>query len=132
MTREFEKYFPLPLRVDDTDDVNIFTANSKIGYIRVADIKGWDTLREKSLFGLTASQAHKIQKDVANYLVTCANLIPEAMEALKTACKALEMIKGSSFCETCDDNELCEYCDVQIALKKAVSFLAKLEGGGGE
>lgn len=49
MTREFEKYFLLPLRVDDTDDVNIFTANSKIGYIRVADIKGWDTLRESLL-----------------------------------------------------------------------------------
>ncbi len=117
MTREFEKYFPLPLSYDAVR-----------GEIKTY---GGIVVMQPSL-GLMSNEQAEYADDFARHLATCANFMPEAVEALKTACKALEMIKGSSFCETCDDNELCEYCDVQIALKKAVSFLAKLEGGGGD
>ena len=127
MRKEFEKFFSLPLRVDDTDDVNIFTANSKIGYIRVADIKGWDTLREKSLFGLTASQAHKVQRDVANYLVTCANLMSEAEKLIKNALK--EEMRPCEMCQGLTNGYICSSCPRYARILDMRNFLVKLEGG---
>lgn len=53
---------------------------------------------------------------------------PEMYEALKTASIALDMVRGSTFCETCDDNEICETCGIYKALLQTDAVLKKARG----
>ena len=97
MTRNFEKYFPLPFRVhifkekllNKVDTLTVYAANgSYLWSSRIAN-----------------------RFDAFKYMVTCANLMPEAVEVI---------------------NELLPYCMHGQKRVRAERFLAKLEGGGGE
>ena len=107
MCKEFEKYFPLPLRAIDEDIVSS------------SDI---------SLVSLLSPDLEDEQcAEIAKYLATCANLMPEAVEALNS-CKA----HFEEYCEHCEDTtrEECPWCSKGQILEQVKSVLAKLEGGG--
>ena len=53
---------------------------------------------------------------------------PEMFEALKSASIALNMVRGSTFCETCDDNEICETCGIYKAQLQTDAVLKKARG----
>ncbi|MEA5034202.1 hypothetical protein SDC9_180583 [bioreactor metagenome] len=53
---------------------------------------------------------------------------PEMFEALKIASIALDMVRGSTFCETCDDNEICETCGIYKAQLQTDAVLKKARG----
>lgn len=109
MTREFEKYFPLPLSYDAVR-----------GEMKTY---GGIVVMQPSL-GLMSNEQAEYADDFARYLATCANLMPEAKLALRRARAALTRV-----CKECEE-KICGECIVRAADESAKSCLAKLEGGG--
>lgn len=112
MTRDFEKYLPLPWKVKNYCGDSYLAIgkgiNKNISFARIAG-GGWDRLLDDDQLDRVA--AISVQREIARYLVTCANLMPEAVEVI---------------------NELLPYCMHGQKRVRAERFLAKLEGGGGE
>ncbi|MEA5034010.1 hypothetical protein [Cloacibacillus evryensis] len=114
MPHDFEKNYPLPFRAHVFQEKLLKKPKTLMVYARNG-------------YYIFSSRIEN-RFDVFKYMVSCANLMPEAAEALKTAQGALEAVKSSPLCNFCSDISLCEICDVRIALDKVASVLAKLEG----
>lgn len=69
------------------------------------------------------------KKAARQYLVLCANLMPECAEALKQAKKELAGI--CEWCNTCPSNGR-KLCETGSAIENITALLAKLEGGAEE
>lgn len=112
MTREFEKYFPLPLSYDAVR-----------GEMKTY---GGIVVMQPSLWLMSNEQA-EYADDFARHLTACANLMPEAVELINT----LRIELGISCIIWCDKGKSqCKAYPAWEALRKAETFLAKLEGGG--
>lgn len=121
MTREFEKYFPLPWKV----------GHNKFGtWVSpcISKIKN-PGLKEDAKDGtLTVWQSNGESRryKAIRYAVKCANLMPEAAALINT----LRIELGISCIIWCGKGESsCKTCPAWEALRKAETFLAKLEGG---
>ncbi len=111
MTREFEKYFPLPLSYDAVR-----------GEIKTY---GGIVVMQPSL-GLMSNEQAEYADDFARHLTACVNLMPEAVALINT----LRIELGISCIIWCGKGESsCKTCPAWEALRKAETFLAKLEGG---
>ena len=111
MTRNFEKYFPLPFKthifreklIHKADTLTVYAANNSYIY----------SSRIENRF------------DVFEYMVTCANFMPEAELALHRARAALTRV--CTHCE-CED-KACGDCIVRAANDCAKNCLTKLDAG---
>ena len=110
MTRDFEKYFPLPLSYDAVR-----------GEMKTY---GGIVVMQPSL-GLMSSEQAEYADDFARHLVLCANLMPEAELALRRARAALTRV--CTHCE-CED-KACGDCIVRAANDCAKNCLTKLDAG---
>lgn len=107
MKRDFEKYFPLPL---------------SNGFSKFIAANG-DTLDVNIL-----ADRHD---EFMNYIVQCANLMPEAVEIIKLACfsPCRDLCKYAKNGAPSVDVPECDYCPEGAHYERAKAFLAKLEGG---
>ena len=115
ITKDFEEYFPLTWKMHRCGEGdNIITASGEpLCYIKC---------------GKTEQNRNACQ-----YLVRCANLMPEAVEVLDEADDHM----GALLAAVCDDcpklgTEDCEECPPYTTLRKIGVLLAKLEGGAEE
>lgn len=109
MSREFEKYFPLPLSYDAVR-----------GEMKTY---GGIVVMQPSL-GLMSNEQAEYADDFARHLTACANLMPEAGLALRRTRAAFARV-----CKECKE-KTCGECIVRAADESAKNCLTKLEGGG--
>lgn len=102
MKRDFEKYFPLPL---------------SNGFSKFIAANG-DTLDVNIL-----ADRHD---EFMNYIVQCANLMPEAVRLLDEALRIIE--KACIACANVDAYH-CGLCKREETTREIKALLAKLEGG---
>ena len=113
MKRDFEKYFPLPWHIEEDETGQLRTLCPASGKAFMD-------------FGIIEGPLDFDGYDVQEYLVQCANLMPEAEELLKAA---QNIMKGT--CELCDGKACGRSggCDVKGIGSRIGALLAKLEGG---
>lgn len=106
MKRDFEKYFPLPWKVETDEDGTFWM---------IAPAQGRSFLD----FGTIHVPKNANVCDVMNYIVLCANLMPEAVAIIKDLCDAAmaadSSIRGLEMTEK--------------VIQRAEALLAKLKGG---
>ena len=109
MTKDFEKYFPLPWEVKIIDTATFIQSEFEPG--------------EHTIKFNADNIAHV---DALEYMVKCANLMPEAVELLKAAQETM-----NEACTVCaeDLGERCATCDREEIDRHITALLAKLEGG---
>ena len=109
MTKDFEKYFPLPWEVKIIDTATFIQSEFEPG--------------EHTIKFNADNIAHV---DALEYMVKCANLMPEAVELLKAAQETM-----NEACTVCaeDLGERCATCDREEIDRRITALLAKLEGG---
>ncbi len=108
MTSEFEKYYPLPWYAEESA---LSTMISAANCNRIT---------------IFTNDHNKQKRESIRYAIDCANLMPEAAEALNS-CKA----HFEEYCDHCEDTarEECPWCSKGQTLEQVKSVLAKLEGG---
>lgn len=113
MTKDFEKYFPLPWNIETDEDESFWM---------ITPARGSSFLD----FGTIKVPKYADVRDVMNYIVQCANLMPEAVELLKAAQETM-----NEACTVCaeDLGERCAICDREEIDRRITALLAKLEGG---
>ena len=117
MKRDFEEYFPLPFHIEEDET----------GQLRTLCPASGTSFMD---FGIVEGPLEFDGYDVQEYLVKCANLMPEAVEVLNEADDHM----GALLAAVCDDcpklgTEDCEECPPYKTLRKIGVLLAKLEGG---
>ena len=135
MKRDFEEYFPLPWSIKHrqqcydmgyTEDFFMLDLNSKgqgddvpPSLVDFTARGGYDHLKDRD-------DIEEARKAVLAYIVTCANLFPEAVELLKAAQETM-----NEACTVCaeDLGERCATCDREEIDRRITALLAKLEGG---
>lgn len=116
MTKDFEKYFPLPWHIEEEET----------GQLRTLCPASGEAFMD---FGIVEGPLDFDGYDVQEYLVQCANLMPEAVELLDDAQNIMKWT-----CELCDGEACgrCGGCDVKGIGSRIAALLAKLEGGADE
>ena len=114
MTKDFEKYFPLPWEVKIIDTATFIQSEFEPG--------------EHTIEFNADNIAHV---DALEYMVKCANLMPEAARLLRSADEKL-----LDLCRTCVNAMTeagyfvdCKNCNVENLDTSIRALLAKLEGG---
>lgn len=121
MTRDFEKYFPLPLEV-----VRV-AKHSDLFVVRAAN---------GEIFSVNlAIEDNKKEEALTRHLVQCANLMPEAVDILKSfvlLCKKIS--EEYSVIDTVENEqgEEIEFPLLDLYKQRCEDFLVKLEGGGND
>lgn len=109
--KDFEELFPLPFKYDDVH-----------GQLKDKDAM---CLMTVNYMGMTSEQVEN-DSVLGDYLTTCANLMPEAIEIIKYALE-----QESARCEQCQrKNQDCPSCRHSDRIYNMKKLLAKLEGGG--
>lgn len=117
MTKGFEKYFPLPWHIEEDETGQLRTLCPASGKAFMD-------------FGIVEGPLDFDGYDVQEYLVQCANLMPECVNMLKEADMYMtSMLVG--LCNDCPDKgtEMCRVCKLKTVLDDMETVLAKLEGG---
>lgn len=116
LTKDFEKYFSLPLKYDDVHG-------------RITDNNGIPILIPDYM-GMSIEQSENDELMI-DYVVRCANLMPEAIEIIKLACfsPCRDLCKYAKNGAPSIDVPECDYCPEGAFYERAKDFLAKLEGG---
>lgn len=109
LTKGFEKVFPLPWKMQ---------RRGTWEYINAENGSGLDIC-------IIPSTDYEPKKAARQYLVQCANLMPEAVELLDDAQNIMKWT-----CELCDGEACgrCGGCDVKGIGSRIAALLAKLEG----
>ena len=100
MTKDFEKYFPLPWHIEEDE----------AGQLRTLCPASGEAFMD---FGIIEGPLDFDGYDVQEYLVQCANLMPEAVKVIR------DLIGIAAVLDYGADN----------AVTRAKQLLAKLEGG---
>lgn len=115
MKHDFEEYFPLPWTIQR---------------------KGtWEHINSHNGEGLNICimpyTDFEPKKAARQYLVQCANLMPEAVEVIKMACfsPCRDLCKYAKNGAPSVDVPECDDCPEGAYYERAKAFLAKLEGG---
>lgn len=144
ITKDFEKYYPLPWRIDSRQSCYDMGYVEDFIFLNLNGDRGAHASKGvPSLIDFTArnrvdmwAEGYSLEQarmDALKYLVKCANLMPEAVELLKSADEKL-----LALCRTCDnamsDAGLgrfvdCKNCNVESLDTSIKELLAKLEGG---
>lgn len=114
MKHKFEKYFPLPWDIETDEDES---------YWMITPARGSSFLD----FGAIKVPKFADVRDVMNYIILCANLMPEAVELLKDTNTKLKRL-----CEICGTENIgneCIRCTMPGLVTRVDALLAKLEGG---
>lgn len=129
MKRDFEEYYPLPWTVIKTKNGAFMVPNTE-----ALTTEHWFKRSLKDgLIETFSTNAFPPRVAALEYAVQCANLMPEAVELLKSADEKL-----LALCRTCDnamsDAGLgrfvdCKNCNVESLDTSIKELLAKLEGG---
>lgn len=106
MKRDFEKYFPLPLHIEEDETGQLRTLCPASGTAFMD-------------FGIVEGPLDFDGYDVQEYLVQCANLMPEAVEVIRDLVK---IVSQPDY-----DPDSLDYADYVV--QRAKELLAKLEGG---
>lgn len=112
ITKDFEKYFPLPMTFDEKN--NVIEASNGI------------TLAYTSKYLVQVGQARNALKRTWRYAVQCANLMPEAVELLGKCVSELQ--RRCDYCAG-KDGRACIGCSNSETRAEIDALLAKLEGG---
>ena len=114
MTKDFEKYFPLSWEVKIIDTATFIQSEFEPG--------------EHTIKFNADNIAHV---DALEYMVKCANLMPEAVEIIKMACfsPCRDLCKYAKNGAPSVDVPECDDCPEGAYYERAKAFLAKLEGG---
>lgn len=113
LSKGFEKVFPLPWEVKIIDTATFIQSEFEPG--------------EHTIKFNADNIAHV---DALEYMVKCANLMPECVNMLKEADMYMtSMLAG--LCNDCPDKgtEMCRVCKLKTVLDDIETLLAKLEGG---
>lgn len=110
LTKSFEQKFPLPFHIEEDETGQLRTLCPASGTAFMD-------------FGIVEGPLDFDGYDVQEYLVKCANLMPEAVEAIKCA---LDAFGSWPYCDECHTKD-CENCDMYIAVRECKALLAKLE-----
>ena len=118
MKRDFEEYFPLPFHIEEDE----------MGQLRTLCPASGTAFMD---FGIVEGPLDFDGYDVQEYLVKCANLMPEAVEIIKMACfsPCRDLCKYAKNGAPSVDVPECDYCPEGAYYERAKAFLAKLEGG---
>ena len=120
LTKSFEQDFPLPFHIEEDETGQLRTLCPASGTAFMD-------------FGIVEGPLDFDGYDVQEYLVQCANLMPEAVELLKAADEKL-----LGLCRTCDNamSEAglgrfvdCKNCNVESLDTSIRALLVKLGGG---
>lgn len=114
LTKGFEKYFPLPWKAQ---------CRGTWEHINAENGKGCNIC-------IIPATDYEPKKAARQYLVQCANLMPECVNMLKEADTYMtSMLVG--LCNDCPDKgtEMCRVCKLKTVLDDIETLLAKLEGG---
>lgn len=113
LTKSFEQDFPLPFHIEEDETGQLRTLCPASGTAFMD-------------FGIVEGPLDFDGYDVQEYLVKCANLMPEAVELLKAAQETM-----NEACTVCaeDLGERCATCDREEIDRRISAFLSKLEGG---
>lgn len=103
MKHDFEEYFPLPWNIETDEDESFWM---------ITPARGGSFLD----FGTIKVPKYADVRDVMNYIILCANLMPEAVEVIR------DMIGIAAVLDYGTNN----------AVIRAKKLLAKLEGGAEE
>lgn len=106
MKRDFEKYFPLPLHIEEDETGQLRTLCPASGTAFMD-------------FGIVEGPLDFDGYDVQEYLVQCANLMPEAVEVIRDLVK---IVSQPDY-----DPDSLDYADYVV--QRAKELLAKMEGG---
>ena len=113
MKHKFEKYFPLPWDIETDEDESFWM---------ITPARGSSFLD----FGTIKVPKSADVRDVMNYIILCANLMPEAVRLLNEALRIIE--KACIACANIDAYH-CGFCGREETTQEIKEFLAKLEGG---
>ncbi|MGE9959147.1 hypothetical protein [Cloacibacillus porcorum] len=116
MTREFEKYFPLPWKIVRRE----VAYEQGYGETFYSLCLGGRVIPFVHLEGGSRNNEEKALFVALEYLTACANLMPEAERLLR------DLLYGLAWL-TCEEDKKRELMMLKIKV-----FLAKLEGGGGD
>lgn len=118
LTKSFEQDFPLPFHIEEDETGQLRTLCPASGTAFMD-------------FGIVEGPLDFDGYDVQEYLVKCANLMPEAVEIIKMACfsPCRDLCKYAKNGAPSVDVPECDYCPEGACYERAKAFLAKLEGG---
>ena len=118
LTKSFEQDFPLPFHIEEDETGQLRTLCPASGTAFMD-------------FGIVEGPLDFDGYDVQEYLVKCANLMPEAVEIIKMACfsPCRDLCKYAKNGAPSVDVPECDYCPEGAYYERAKAFLAKLEGG---
>ena len=121
LTKSFEQEFPLPFHIEEDETGQLRTLCPASGTAFMD-------------FGIVEGPLDFDGYDVQDYLVKCANLMPEAVEIIKMACfsPCRDLCKCAKNGAPSVDVPECDDCPEGAYYERAKSFLAKLEGGANE
>ena len=116
MKRDFEEYFPLPWNIETDEDESFWM---------ITPARGGSFLD----FGTIKVPKYADVRDVMNYIILCANLMPEAVELLGKCAREIQ-----NRCDFCAGSygRACIGCSNLETRAEIHALLAKLEGGMGE
>ena len=113
MKRDFEEYFPLPFHIEEDE----------MGQLRTLCPASGTAFMD---FGIVEGPLDFDGYDVQEYLVKCANLMPEAARLLNEALRIIE--KACIACANIDAYH-CGLCGREETTREIKALLAELEGG---
>ena len=113
MTKSFEQDFPLPFHIEEDETGRLRTLCPASGTAFMD-------------FGIVEGPLDFDGYDVQEYLVKCANLMPEAARLLNEALRIIE--KACIACANIDAYH-CGLCGREETTREIQALLAKLEGG---
>ena len=116
LTKSFEQDFPLPFHIEEDETGQLRTLCPASGTAFMD-------------FGIVEGPLDFDGYDVQEYLVKCANLMPEAVEIIKMACfsPCRDLCKYAKNGAPSVDVPECDYCPEGAYYERAKAFLAKLE-----
>lgn len=125
LTRVGEQAFPFPW--------NISFYGDGVHYIETDSDRGFWIMEEKG-DGSTKQPDSAEGRAAMKYIVSSANLMPEAVEIIKLACfsPCRDLCKYAKNGAPSIDVPECDYCPEGAFYERAKNFLAKLEGGAEE
>ena len=115
MTKDFEKYFPLPWTVIEHKNGAFMKQNAAL----ITGKKGYKESVELGLVEEFSVNSFPPRVAALKYAVKCANLMPEAVEVIRDLVK---IVSQPDY-----DPDSLDYSDHVV--RRAEELLAKLEGG---
>ena len=126
MTKDFEKYFPLPWSRKESCHFYSMGYGERYTFLDLNSPDGAASLVDFTISGDMNRDEERARRAIVDYIVLCANLMPECETTLRRTREELSEI-CSERCNAPFDE--CGSCDAATLIARIDNLLAKLEGG---